>query len=221
MALKINRTITKVTRIVGWGLVIITLVCFAKVYFWEKTYYKEQTVMARAKSQSVITKIPNLAGLRTTALSDAEYKQFQVESKAPKYIKIERTKLDTIVCGKNLSSDGAIQLADSINEAAWYTGTSNPGDGGAIVISGVSSYNGFEGAFRGLDTLEKGDKIKLISGDNNEYDYEVVSISITSNKDANKVLPTAQQRQDGKETLSLISISSGENSFVLVRATKQ
>ena len=221
MALKINRTITKITRIVGWGLAIAALVCFGKVFLWEKAYYKEQTVMARAKSQSVITKIPALAGLRTSELSDAEYKQFQVEPKAPKYIKIDRTKLDTIVRGKNLSSDGAIQLADSINEAAWYTGTSNPGDGGAIVISGVSSYNGFEGAFRGLDTLEKGDKIKLISGDNNEYDYEVVSISITSNKDANKVVPTAQQCQGGKETLSLISISSGENSFVLVRATKQ
>lgn len=221
MALKINRTITKITRIVGWGLAIITLVCFAKVYFWEKTYYKEQTVMTRAKSQSVITKIPTLSGLRTTELSDAEYKQFQVEPKAPKYIKIERTKLDTIVRGKGIASDGSTQLADSIHEVAWYSGTSNPGDDGAIVISGVSSYNGSNGAFRGLDTLEKGDKIQLISGDGNEYEYEVVNISITSNKDASKVLPTAQQRQDGKETLSLISISTGENSFVLVRATKQ
>ena len=221
MALKINRTVTKITRIVGWGLAIAAFICFGKVYFWEKSYYAEQTVSARAKSQSVITKIPSLAGLRTTELSEAEYEKFQVEPKSPKYIKIERTKLDTIVRGKSISNDGAIQLADSINEVSWYTGTSNPGDGGAIVISGVSSYNGSNGAFHGLDTLEKGDKIELISGDGNEYTYEVNSINITSNKDASKVLPTAQQRQEGKETLSLISISTGEDSFVLVRATKQ
>ena len=69
--------------------------------------------------------------------------------------------------------------------------------------------------------VEKGDKIEIESGDSNLYTYEVESINITSKKDSAEVLPTAQQRREGKETLSLISIGNGDDSFVLVRATKQ
>ena len=221
MALKINRTITKITRIVGWGLTIAILICFAKVFFWEKNYYAEQTKMARAKAQSVITRVPSLSGLTDKAVTENDYKSFQVETKAPRYIRIERTKLDTIIRGKSVSNDGSFQVSENIKEVAWYSGSSNPGDDGVIVISGISSYNGEKGALSGLDSLEKGDKIELESGDGNLYEYNVESINITSTKDAAKVLPTAQQRREGKETLSLISISSGENSFVLIRATKQ
>lgn len=221
MALKINRTITNITRIVGWGLTIAILVCFGKVYFWEKAYYKDQTIMARAKSQSVITRLPSLAELTDKAISESDYKSFQVEAKSPRYIRIERTKLDTIVRGKSVSSDGSFQISENIQEVAWYSGSSNPGDDGVIVIAGISSYDGEKGALHDLDSLEKGDKIELESGDGNIYEYSVESINITSAKDSAKVLPTSQQRRDGKETLSLISTGNGSDSFVLVRAVKQ
>ena len=221
MALKINRTITTITRIVGWGLTIAILVCFGKVFFWEKTYYKEQTVAPRAKAQSVITDLPNLNGLKDNDISDADYTAFQVEAKSPRYLRIERTKVDTIIRGKSVTNNGAFQVSDNILEAAWYTGSSNPGEDGTIIITGISNYNGKKGALHSLDRLEKGDKIELESGDGNLYTYEVESINITSKKDSAEVLPTAQQRREGKETLSLISIGNGDDSFVLVRATKQ
>ena len=221
MALKINRTITKITRIVGWGLTIAILICFGKVYFWEKAYYKDQTIMARAKSQSVITRLPSLAGLTDKAISESDYKSFQVEAKSPRYIRIERTKLDTIVRGKSVSSDGSFQISENIQEVAWYSGSSNPGDDGVIVIAGISSHDGENGALHDLDSLEKGDKIELESGDGNIYEYSVESINITSAKDSAKVLPTSQQRRDGKETLSLISIGDRNDSFILVRAIKE
>jgi LPXTG-site transpeptidase (sortase) family protein len=221
MALKINRTITKITRIVGWGLAIAVLACFTKVFFWEKAYYKEQTIMARAKAQSVITELPKLDALIDKDITDEEYKKFQVEAKAPRYIRIERTKLNTIVRGKSVSSSGALQISENIQEAAWYSGSSNPGEDGTIVIAGISDYSGEAGAFHGLDSLEKGDKIELESGDGNIYAYVVESINITSNKDAEKVLPSTQQRREGKETLSLISVNDGKESFVLVRAVKE
>lgn len=221
MALKINRTITKITRIVGWGLAIAVLACFTKVFFWEKAYYKEQTIMARAKAQSVITELPKLDALIDKDITDEEYKKFQVEAKAPRYIRIERTKLDTIIRGKSVSSSGALQISENIQEAAWYSGSSNPGEDGTIVIAGISEYTGETGAFHGLDSLEKGDKVELESGDGNVYAYIVESINITSNKDAEKILPSTQQRRDGKETLSLISVNDGKESFVLVRATKE
>lgn len=221
MALKINRTITKITRIVGWGLTIAILACFGKVFFWEKAYYAEQTIMARAKAQSVITSLPKLDSLIDKEITDEEYKAYSVEVKAPRYIRIPRTKIDAIVRGKNISSDGALQISNNINEASWYSGSSNPGEDGTIVIAGISSYHGESGVFHGLDSLEEGDSIELESGDGNLYKYTVESINITSIKDSEKILPTTQQRRDGKETLSLISISDGNESFVLVRATKQ
>ena len=221
MALKINRTITKITRIVGWGLTIAILVCFGKVFFWEKAYYKEQTIMARAKSQSVIKKLPQLNNLTSSEITKEEYDEYKVEAKAPRYIRIPRTNLNTIVRGKSVSSSGALELTKNIKEASWYSGSYNPGEDGTIVIAGISSYYGEAGAFRGLDSLEKGDEIELESGDGNIYKYSVESINITSTKDSAKVLPTTQQRRDGKETLSLIAISDGSESFVLVRATKQ
>lgn len=221
MALKINRTITTITRIVGWGLTIAILVCFGKVFFWEKTYYKEQTVTPRAKAQSVITGLPNLNGLKDNDISDADYAAFQVEAKSPRYLRIERTKVDTIIRGKSVANNGSFQISENIQEAAWYTGSSNPGEDGVIIITGINSYNGEKGALHNLDSLEKGDKIEIESGDGNLYTYEVESINITSKKDSTEVLPTAQQRREGKETLSLISIGNGDDSFVLVRATKQ
>lgn len=221
MALKINRTITKITRIVGWGLTIAILACFGKVFFWEKAYYAEQTIMARAKSQSVITSLPKLDSLIDKEITDEEYKSYSVEVKAPRYIRIPRTKINAIIRGKNISSDGALQISNNINEASWYSGSSNPGEDGTIVIAGISSYHGESGVFHGLDSLEEGDSIELESGDGNLYKYTVESINITSIKDSEKILPTTQQRRDGKETLSLISISDGNESFVLVRATKE
>lgn len=221
MALKINRTITKITRIVGWGLTIAILACFGKVFFWEKAYYAEQTIMARAKAQSVITSLPKLDNLIDKEITDEEYRSYSVEVKAPRYIRIPRTKINAIIRGKNISSDGALQISNNINEASWYSGSSNPGEDGTIVIAGISSYHGESGVFHGLDSLEEGDSIELESGDGNLYKYTVESINITSIKDSEKILPTTQQRRDGKETLSLISISDGNDSFVLVRATKQ
>lgn len=221
MALKINRTITKITRIVGWGLTIAILACFGKVFFWEKAYYAEQTIMARAKAQSVITSLPKLDSLIDKEITDEEYKAYSVEVKAPRYIRIPRTKINAIIRGKNISSDGALQISNNINEASWYSGSSNPGEDGTIVIAGISSYHGESGVFHGLDSLEEGDSIELESGDGNLYKYSVESINITSIKDSEKILPTTQQRRDGKETLSLISISDGNESFVLVRATKE
>ena len=216
MALKINRTITKITRIVGWGLTIAILSCFGKVFFWEKAYYAEQTIMARAKAQSVITSLPKLDSLIDKEITDEEYKAYSVEVKAPRYIRIPRTKINAII-----SSDGALQISNNINEASGYSGSSNPGEDGTIVIAGISSYHGESGVFHGLDSLEEGDSIELESGDGNLYKYTVESINITSIKDSEKILPTTQQRRDGKETLSLISISDGSESFVLVRATKE
>ncbi len=219
MALKINHTVTRITRIVGWGLVIIILACFTKVYIWEKKYYKQESITPRSDSVAVITKLPILKGIASTEVDQETHDNYQVEMAYPRYLKIERLNLDLIVRREAVSNDGALQYPTNLNEAAWYAGSSKPGYGGAIVMSGITSHKGVDGAFKGLDSLEQGDKLEIVTGDNKTYGYEVKSISQSSNKDAGTVLPKAEQRIDGKETLSIIGISDGEDSFIVVRAT--
>ena len=219
MALKINRTVTRITKIVGWGLIIIILACFTKVYIWEKKYYKQESVAPRSDSVAVITKLPVLKNIATSEVTKEDHDNYQVEMAYPRYLKIERLSLDVIVRREAVSNDGALQYPENLNEAAWYSGSSKPGYGGAIVMSGITSYKGSDGAFKGLDSLEQGDKLEIVTGDNKTFGYVVKSISQSSNKDAENVLPKAEQRIDGKETLSLIGVSDGEDSFVVIRAT--
>ncbi|MDO4730131.1 MAG: hypothetical protein Q4A96_02950, partial [Candidatus Saccharibacteria bacterium] len=76
------------------------------------------------------------------------------------------------------------------------------------------------GIFKNLDSLEKGDKIKLTRGDNEVFEYTIESISITSYKDSTKTLPLAQQSIDSKETLSLVSVGNSDTSVVIIKATR-
>lgn len=218
MALKINRTITKITRIVGWGLAIIILACFIKVFIWEKAYYKRESASPRSDSVAVITKLPELKNISTQPITSDEYASHQVEAKNPRYLKIERLHVDCIIAKGSVSNDGKLQYPDSIYATSWYSGSSKPGNNGVIVISGIESFKEQDGQFKGLDTLEAGDQISIISGDSVEFKYTVKTISMSSSKDAITVLPKAEQRIDGQETLSLIGISDGSESFVVVRA---
>lgn len=219
MALKINRTVSRITRIVGWGLIILILACFTKVYIWEKSYYKRESATPRADSVAVITKLPELKNISVDAVTSADYDNYQVEARQPRYLQIERLHINSIIDKGSVSNDGSLHYPSNIHETSWYSGSSKPGNNGAIVISGIASYYHYDGVFKNLESLEEGDRIKIVTGDSAEFEYEVKSKSMCSSNDAKTILPKAEQRIDGKETLSLISISDGQESFVVVRAT--
>jgi len=220
MALKINHTITIITRIVGWGLILIILGCFLKVYIWEKSYYKNQSATPRSDSVAVITKLPQLQAVSHDEISKEEYDGHQVEAKNPRYLIIERLHVESVITKGKVTNDGQLQYPSNLNAASWYSGSSKPGGNGAILISGIGEFEGHEGIFKNLDSLENGDKIKIQTGDNSEFIYTVKSVSISSNSDAEDLLPKAEQRLEGVETLSLISVSDNSGSFIIVRATK-
>ena len=219
MALKINRTVTRITRIVGWGLVILILAAFAKVYIWERAYYKRESATPRADAVAVITKLPELKNIDTSQISDEEYKNHQSEAKNPRYLKIERLNIDATVSKGSVSNDGQLLYPSNIHQLAWYSGSSAPGYDGVILISGISKYASVNGILDNLDSLEEGDKITIETGDGNNYTYVVKTVSICANKEAETILPKAEQRIDGTETLSLIAVNDGTNSFVIVKAT--
>ena len=92
-------------------------------------------------------------------------------------------------------------------------------------MSGISEGATEPGAFANLDSLEKGDEIKIVRGDGEIFKYEVKEILIIDKKNAKSELPTAQKRIDDKETLALIAARRANedddkyNSIVIERAT--
>lgn len=218
MALKINRTVTRITRIVGWGLIILILAAFAKVYIWERSYYKRESITPRSDAVAVITKLPKLQNVSVSKLTEEDYTNHQSEARNPRYLKIDRLNLDVIVTRGNVSNDGQLQYPSNIYELSWYSGSSTPGNDGVVLISGISKYSSEDGILNNLDSLEEGDKITVETGDSSTYTYVVKTTSICSNKEAETVLPKAEQRIEGEETLSLIATNDGNSSFVVVKA---
>ena len=92
-------------------------------------------------------------------------------------------------------------------------------------MSGISQGETKTGAFGNLDSLEKGDEIKIEIGKEDIFTYEVREIIIIDRNDAKNQLPIAQERIDDKETLALVATRrAGEdkdafNSIIIVRAT--
>ena len=220
MALKINRTITRITRIVGWGILVILVVCTLKVFIWEQNYYSSETKAARSQAPAVLSNIQAIGSLSAEKTTDEQYNNHVVERDQPRYLIIDRLNIKAIVNPSKSETGGKLPLPSNIDQLTWFGGSTKPGNAGATIISGISRYNDETGILSSLDSLEKGNKIKLIRGDGEEFEYTIETISITSLKDSSKTLPLAQQATDSKETLSLISVGDNNASVVIVKATR-
>ena len=58
------------------------------------------------------------------------------------------------------------------NEAGWHGNSAQPGEGSNVVISGHNNSSGGR-VFRNLEELEVGNRVRLVSGDGEFYEYQV------------------------------------------------
>ncbi len=225
MGLKISKkenTIIKVIFFAVLGLIILALL---KVMIWENWYYRTKSSEIRKPQQAVITDIADAIGTVEIKPSAKEYEEYQTASSYPRYLEIPRLELKTRVEISN-ANENSMPLPNNVYDVCWYSGSGRPGDNGSIMISGLKRGIKQPGAFANLDSLENGDTITIIRGDNEKYNYRVAEISIIDRKDAKEALPAAQKRLNDKETLNLITtnranVSSEYESIVLIRAVKQ
>lgn len=224
MGLKIDRRASKITRLVGIIALIILAVCLAKILIWEHSYYRNKGSETRNPQQAVITDLADANNPSEIAPTEEEIAKHQTYTTTPRYLEIPRLKLKARVKSSNVT-EYVMPVPENIFDVAWYSGSGNPGQGGNILISGISQGSTQPGAFANLDSLESGDKISLERGDGERFDYEVKEILIIDKEEAKNKLPIAQKRIDDKETLALISArradeSSTEfNSIIIIRAT--
>ena len=225
MSLKISKTTSNILKIAGWIVVIILVILMGKVYFWEKQYYANKTKEPRSTAPAVITEMASAINPSEIKPSKEDVEAHQVAADEPRYLSIPRLELENAIVNGTSVNVHVLQVPDNIYEVAWYSGSSRPGTGGYIIISGLDSgASGKAGAFANLDSLESGNEIKLTTGSGEEYVYEVKTVSIVDNSDAEQELIDVQKQIDGKETLVLITNlktdgSAKYNSIAMVQAT--
>ena len=50
MALKINRKLQNILRVIGWAVLAVLIVCMAKIFIWERNYYNTKTGEPRSRA---------------------------------------------------------------------------------------------------------------------------------------------------------------------------
>ena len=226
MALKINRNLQRIIKIIGWVLLIVLIACMIRILVWERNYYGTKSSETRAKADVVITGLDAIGDADTKAPTSAEIEAYQVEATKPRHLNIERLGVHARIKESIINSE-LLSTPANIHDVMWYAGSGRPGENSTVLLSGISRFRKVNGAFANLDSLEKGDKIVIETGIGDEYTYEVYEILIIDEEEADAKLPSIQRRIDDKETLSLVTAvakvaDSGEyNSIAIVRAIKK
>ena len=107
-----------------------------------------------------------------------------VAPELPRYLIIPKLGVSARILSVGLDPRGALRTPANVYDTAWFSGSSLPGQAGAMLINGhVSSWT-TRGVFFGLKTLIPNDIIKLERGDGTMFTYQVVSSQLY---DANNV----------------------------------
>ncbi len=224
MGLKIDKKFNLIPKILGWAILAILVILMAKILIWENDYYRTKSSQERAETVSVLDMVGHIAHPDETPTSDEAFNTYQVEADEPRYLYIDRLDVKAIVKKSNTANSDILSVPDNIYEAMWYYGSARPGQGRNIIITGLSAGDTKDGIFKNIDSLEKGNEIRLINGNGFEYIYEVAELSILQESEMSTKLNDIQKQIDNTETLSLITTNVVDNigtydSIAIVRAT--
>ena len=227
MALKINRNLQRITKIIGWVLLIVVICAMVKVLTWENDYYSHKTTEERAEAIPVLTSISEAGSISTDEVTEEEFNEYQTLGKTPKTLEIPRLNVRALIQSSDANADGTLPVPTNINKAMWFSPSAMPDGGGVIILSGINSVLGKNGIFKNLDSLENGDEINIVTGDDSKATYVVADVKIVNPDQIKDELPGMQRKIEDKETLSLISVkntTSDKNqyeSIVMIRATRK
>lgn len=124
-------------------------------------------------------------GSETTQVAKEDLSSYKVAANAPRILTIDRLGIEARIRPMGLNSDKSIQAPKNIYDAGWYTGSSEPGENGAMFIDGHASGSSRYGLFAYLDTLKQGDRITVEKGDGTTLTYSVVHTATVSLRDVN------------------------------------
>ena len=140
----------------------------------------------------------------TNKPSSSAVRNYTVAPDLPRYIKIPKLGVNARVMQVGVKSDGSLGTPSNVYDAAWYTGSSKPGQPGAMLIDGhVSSWT-THGVFYGLKRLTAGDIITIQRGDGQIFTYKVVKSQTYSDNNVD-MQAAVRPITPGKPGLNLIT----------------
>ncbi|MFI5270839.1 MAG: class F sortase [Candidatus Saccharimonadales bacterium] len=110
----------------------------------------------------------------TTKPDGSSIVNYQVALNDPRYISIPKLNVQARVMTLGGLLSQTSNYPYNIYDTGWYDQSSLPGEPGAMIISGHTSYNGSKGVFSNLVNLVPGDRIIVDRGDGIAFTYQVL-----------------------------------------------
>ena len=190
------------TLLVGLAVVVFLGGLLASVYVWR---WDQRTSFTSLTSASTG---PAPSTMQPTAMEVASY---IVPKESPRYLSIPKLNINARVKSLGVNNSGQLEAPANVYDVGWYTGSSKPGQPGAMLVDGhVSSWTA-HGVFYDLKTLHSGDVIKVERGDGTMFTYKVDKSQVF-HADNVDMVATLQPINPNKPGLNLITCSGSVES---------
>jgi hypothetical protein len=136
----------------------------------------------------------------------AEVRASQAGDSRPTQVRLSRVGVDAKVYAIGIDTKaGALGIPSDIRRVGWWRDGAAPGSAsGAILLAGhIDSAKDGAGAFYGLKTARRGDRVELTSADGKARRYRVTSVNLVRKA----ALPSSIFSRSGRPRLVLVTCS--------------
>lgn len=201
----------KRTWLVIWGVGAIVLLT--------GTLLTLQALSANRAVEQQLTKFQQQATDSTAVTSmptdvkpkDPDYiDNYPVAPQLPKIISIPKIGIRARIVQVGVDIEGRLDVPRTAYDVGWYTGSSRPGEQGAMVIDGHVQGVGGGAIFTNLNKLLIGDKVDITRGDGKQFNYTVVATETVPVEKVNMAKLLISQ-DPAKSALNLITCGGSYN----------
>lgn len=209
-----NKQRLRTLLFVAWACIIVGIILLvAATAQWGQPQQPPPLTQSEGPSQvanGAVTTPPS-----TEKPKPSEFDAYTVAPDLPRYLFIPKLSVKAMVKPVGLTQDNRIDAPKNAFDAGWYTGSSKPGQDGALFIDGHVSGGSVPGIFAHLKDLQPGDTLSLERGDGIQFNYKVLS---KKEYDVNAVdMHTALSSASSRQGLNLITctgaVMKGSNNY--------
>lgn len=190
-----------------WSIIIASTVCVSLIAIvvagW-LYYVKTQQPQPITYDTNDPVARQEVEGREEVVVAPAVQAEYKVAADMPRMLSIESIGVNARVLPMGVNPDNSLQAPVNIYDSGWYDGSAKPGQPGAALIDAHASGPTRQGLFAYLDTMQKGDRVKLERGDGEMLEYEVVAVETTA-LDAVDMQKVLKPYGDATEGLNLIT----------------
>lgn len=195
----------KITKIINAILLLILLICVARVLIWEHDYY--QRMEGSTRSTPPATSDTRSRNVDESDVSQSKRKAHIVPPDQPRFLNIARLKVKNArIFAMGTFGDGQLKTPNNIFDIGWYQKSAKPGTGGTAIFDGHNGGPTKTGVFKHLISLTTDDVIAIEMGNGNIYRYRVTdNVTIPLSEADQYMSKTQVSPVPGRESISLIS----------------